>query len=234
MKAIVLCAGKSTRIDPISRGLPKPLLKIGKKSVIQRILTWLAKEGISDIWINLHHRPEAIMNHVKTGEQCGVHVQYVFEPKLLGTAGAVKNIAETWTEPSTEPFLVVYGDNLYAFDLKKLINDHQHCVTVTLFDRDRQKHTIAGGQVMLRDGVIEEFIEGTTERVSPYVNAGVYVLEPTVLQYMPKQECFDFGHDLFPLMLRNNVSIGGHVMDGYCLGIDTPESYEMALGILGL
>jgi NDP-sugar pyrophosphorylase family protein len=228
IKVLLLAAGKSTRILPISKGMPKPLLDLDGQSVIKRNLAWLARSNISDVWVNLHYRPEEIKQHVGDGSQWGLNIRYVLEPEILGTAGAVKNLQSEWSET----FLVVYGDNLLDFSLDLFLQfhrQHQCLASIALFDRNQHMHTgIAGGQVILDFPYIQEFIEGSSVLVSPYVNAGVYFLEPAILKSMPENIFFDFGKDLFPDFVRDN-KMAGHVINGYCLGIDTPESYQSAL-----
>src|SRR5881296_608456 len=147
MKAVVLAAGKSTRITPVSGGLPKPLIRIAGETILGRNLVWLASEGIRDIWINLHYRPEEIREAIGDGSRFGVSVRYVHEPELLGTAGAVRNLAAEWKDT----ILVVYGDSLVRLDLGAMFRTHRaHApvATVALFDRRKHSHTaIAGGLV---------------------------------------------------------------------------------------
>ncbi len=228
IKTLLLCAGKSTRIAAVAKGLPKPLIDLHGRSVLLRNLEWLSESGIRDIWINLHFQPDAIKAHV--GNK--LPIKYIYEPEILGTAGAVKNLSGEWSQT----FLVVYGDNLLRFSLSKLYQFHKEnrsIATIALFNRERNLNTgIAGGQVVLKEGKIERFIEGSSERVSPYVNAGAYFLEPEILDHIPPYKLFDFGKDLFPQLLLKGIPIAGHVIDGYCLGIDTPESYFKALELM--
>lgn len=232
MKALVLCAGKSTRIESIGKGKPKPLIELGGQSILSRNLLWLSQSGITDIWMNLHYRPEEIISHVGDGSQFGVSVKYIREPEILGTAGAVKNLSSEWSDT----FLVVCGDNLFNFSLELFYQSHKNnkaSATIALFNREQHLHTgIAGGQVVLSGQLIQNFIEGNREKLSPYVNAGAYFLEPSVLNLIPAQMMYDFGKELFPKMVQNGEKIAGHIIDGYCLGIDTPESYHNAIQIL--
>lgn len=232
MKALVLAAGKSTRIAPISKGLPKPLIDIHGKSVLKRNLAWLFEYGVRDIWINLHYRPEEIMNHLGDGSKFGLSLQYSFEPKILGTAGAVKLLEEEWNET----FLVVYGDNLFQFCLDTFIDFHaskKTALSIGLFHQETHVHTgIAGGRVILEKDEVKGFAEGSPRAISDYVNAGIYLLEPKILEMIPKDTFYDFGNDLFQKCINNDIKISGHIINGYCLGIDTPESYKEAMKII--
>ena len=119
MKCILLAAGTSGRILSISRGNPKPLIKIKKKTLIERNILWLKTFGIKDITINLFFKPQLIINEVKKVSK-KVQIHFSLEKKLLGTAGAVKKIQN---QLGTN-FLVIYSDNLLSFDIKEFINFH--------------------------------------------------------------------------------------------------------------
>jgi mannose-1-phosphate guanylyltransferase len=233
LRAVVLAAGKSTRIASIADGMPKPLLEIGGEAILVRNLRWLAESGIEQVWINLHYRPEAIQQRVGDGGRLGLRVHYSYEPKLLGTAGGVRQIASGWNET----FLVLYGDSLVRADLGTMRQVHRHSgalATIGLFDRSRHPHTgIAGGTVTLSaSGNIASFNERGAAKLSSLVNAGLYFVEPEILLNVPAASFYDFGWQLFPQLLTSGPPIRGHVIDGYCLGIDTPQAYRRALELI--
>ncbi len=228
-KALLLAAGNSTRIHPISKGRPKPLLEIGGDAIIARNLRWLASEGVKDVFINLHYRPEEIRAFVDDGSRFGSRVSYSFEPEILGTAGAAKALYKHFTER----FFVVYGDNLLDTSLNSLLEAHASTnamATIAVFDRGKHPPTgIAGGRVKVdSSSQVVDFKEGADDSVSPLVNAGVYVLEPQVLDLVPEGQFCDFAKDVFPAMLRAQQPIFASRITGYCLGIDTPDSFERA------
>src|SRR5690606_14186574 len=119
---LVLAAGRSTRISPVTNGLPKPLLELGGTSLLGWNLSWLRSHGIEEIWINLHHTAERIRAAIGDGAAFGVRVEYAHEPELLGTAGAWRALADRWQDTS----LVVYGDNFMRFDLDRLLETHRN------------------------------------------------------------------------------------------------------------
>ncbi|MCP2727778.1 nucleotidyltransferase family protein [Symplocastrum sp. BBK-W-15] len=233
---LVLAAGKSTRIQPVSGGLPKPLLPVEGKSILERNLSWLVSSAIESVWINLHYRAEEIQQVIGTGENLGLKVSYSLEPEILGTAGAYKNLEQHWQGTT----LVIYGDSLVCFDLAKFLAAHQSSeavATIALFDQNTHHHTaIAGGRVILdENGRITSFTEmAGTEETSPstLVNAAVYLLEAEVLKMIPKQTFYDFARHLFPQMLAAGYYLQGYLIDGYCLGLDTPESYAKAMSLI--
>ena len=233
MNTLVLAAGKSTRIQSVTGGSPKPLLSIRGESIIGRNLKWLAAEGITEIWINLHYRPEEIQQALGDGSQFGVQIHYILESEILGTAGAVKNIAADWEEP----YLVVYGDSLVRFDLGAMVKRHQEkqpLATIALFNQTTHQHTsVARSCVKVDTGFrVLDFEERPAALTAGLVNAGVYLVEPPLVQEIPSNTFYDFGLDLFPKVLTSNKHLSGYVIDGYCLGLDTPESYAEALHLL--
>jgi len=228
-RALVLAAGLGSRIRSVAGDLPKPMLPFAGAPILAHNLRWLARGGVTETWINLHYGADAIRDGIGDGSAFGLKIHYVYEPELLGTAGALANIRDA----VRSPFLVVYGDSVVRFDLDALRAEHARAraeATVTLFDRSRHMNTgIAGGRVRIaEDGRIAEFVEGAgAAEVSNLVNAGVYALEPSILDLIPTGRLVDFGRDVFPAMLAQGRRLQGHVMDdaGLCLGLDTPESH---------
>jgi NDP-sugar pyrophosphorylase family protein len=233
LKAFVLAAGLSTRIASAVGGHPKPLLRLAGETVLGHNLRWLASHGIRDVWVNLHFRPEDIQAAIGDGTRFGVTVRYVYEPRILGTAGAVRNLSSEWTNT----FLVVYGDNLVRMDLSSFVRFHlekKAAISVAVFDREKHVHTgIAGGRVeRASDGRITSFHEGGGEMSLNLVNAGVYLLEPRVVRQIPAGQFYDFARDLFPRLLAAGEAMFGYIMTGFCLGMDTPESHERAISLV--
>ena len=227
MNALVLAAGRGTRIAAAAGGVPKPLIPIAGRPVIVRTLDWLASAGIRDVWINLHHRPDDIRAALGDGSLFGVTIHYAFEPEILGTAGAFRALATAFTETT----LVVYGDNLVRFDLSPFFEAHRKSgarATVALFDPDRHPNSrIAGGRVALNGNArVTSFVEGAS--IHGLVNAGVYLLEPGFATAIPPG-FQDFGRDVLPGQLASG-DVSGYLIDpaGYCLGLDTPESLRNA------
>jgi mannose-1-phosphate guanylyltransferase len=227
--ALVLAAGRSTRIQAVAPDRPKPLIVVAGETVLERNLRRLAAAGVRDVWINLHYRGEQIEALVGDGARFGLCVQYSWEPTLLGTAGAAKKLEAAL---GAETFFVVYGDNLTALDLGALAAQHRArgaAATIAVFDCERIPNTgLAGGRVVLdAEQRVREFVEGGPA-TSPYVNAGVYTLEPGVLAAIPPGAFADFGRDVFPLLLGQGARVDAFPIDGYCLGIDTPEGLARA------
>ena len=236
MRALVLAAGMSTRLAAVTGGAPKPLTPVAGVPVLHRNLRWLADAAIKDVLVNLHYRADEIKASIGGGEKFGVRVTWSHENPILGTAGAAKKLeAELGAEPQ---FLVVYGDNVFGFDLQKLIDAHaaarksdsKLAATIACFDFQKNIHTgIAGGRVATdASGRVTGFVEGQPD-ASGLVNAACYVVESSVLRMIPPPPtASDWGRDVFPKLLQSGARLKAFTIDGYCLGIDTPEAYKTA------
>lgn len=232
-RALVLAAGLGTRLRSISGGLPKPLAPFGGDPILAHNLRWLAKAGVGEVWINLHYAADQVREAIGDGSAFGLAIHYVYEPELLGTAGALANIPEAFDRR----MMVVYGDNVVRFDLAAFEREHAGAgaeVSIALFDQAKHPHTgIAGGRVELQPtGQVSRFVEGAA--TDGLVNAGVYVVEPSILDLIPTGRLVDFGRDVFPAMLGAERVLKGRVIDddGFCLGLDTPESYAVGEQLL--
>jgi len=231
MKAIILAAGKGERLRGTLNNIPKPMVEINGKPILEHNILLLKKYGITDIYINLHHQPDVIRKRFGNGEKYGVNIKYSYEETLLGTAGAVRKIAdEYWNRK--ECFILLYGDNLYKYDLQEIINFHiekKGIATIALYE----KHEVSqsGIVVLDKDNKILKFIEKPRpeEAVSNLVNTGIYILEPDVLAYIPSRKALDFGRDVFPELIEKGEDIFGVMVKGKLTAIDTPELLKEAL-----
>lgn len=233
--ALVLAAGKGSRIAPLAGGRPKPLLELGGKRLIDWNLEWLAAHGIREAWVNLHHGAAEVRAALGDGVKYGIGMRYAYEPTLLGTAGAWRNVADSWDGT----WLIVYGDNVTRFDLWSFLGAHRDrraTASIAVFDPLLHRNTgIAGGHVALDEvGRVLEFREGEPPRPGrrEFVNAGVYLLEADALETVAAG-FQDFGRDVFPRLAASGGAYG-HVMEetGFCLGVDTPESYAVAKALV--
>ena len=229
MKAMILAAGEGTRLRPLTLSQPKPMLPVVGRPVLEHIIAWLRHYGVNQIAINLHHCPDAVIEHFGDGARFGVQVSYSQEKTILGTAGGVKRVANFFEST----FVLIYGDVLTDLDLNRLMEFH--------FSLPRVPHLTMGlhrtsrpwecGIVGLRaDGRVTQFVEKPPRAkvFSDWVNAGVLVMEPDLLAHVPEGCFFDFGRDLFPQLLRLSVPMYGWPLpeQTYLIDIGTPENYE--------
>jgi mannose-1-phosphate guanylyltransferase len=228
MKALVLAAGKGSRLAGAAGNLPKPLVDVGGTTPLQHVLAWASGFARDRLWINVHEHGDVVRARIGD-EVAGVPVRYSHEPELLGTAGAWYVLREDWTGTS----LVLYGDNFMRFSLHALLERHRaagRLATVALFDPAVHANTgIGGGRVALDGDRITRFVEGGAEGL---INAGAYLLEPGVAAVM-REGFSDFGHDVLPLLAEHG-ELTGHVLEAgaYCLGVDTPERLAIARRML--
>jgi NDP-sugar pyrophosphorylase family protein len=207
------------------------MVEINGKPILEHNILLLKRYGITDIYINLHHQPDVIREHFGNGKKYGVNIKYSYEETLLGTAGAVRKIADEYWDRK-ECFILLYGDNLYEYDLREIINFHMKkkgIVTVAVYEKDNVSQS--GIVVLDKDNKILKFIEKPKpeEAVSNLVNTGIYILEPDVLAYIPPGKTLDFGKDVFPELIEKGEDIFGVMIKGKLIAIDTPELLKEAL-----
>jgi NDP-sugar pyrophosphorylase family protein len=209
MKVLLLAAGEGKRLRPLTERLPKPMIPIAGRPILEHNINFLFRGGIREIAINLHHCPEAVINHFGDGSGFGVNITYSYEPELLGTAGAVKKL-ERFFEGT---FLVIYSDNLIDIDLNRLLlfhHEHQGIATIVLHYRDDVSQS---GVVSLdAHDRVTDFLEKPRrdQVISHWVNAGVLALETDVLKYIPSSTPSDFGREILPSLLKQNKKLYGY------------------------
>lgn len=225
MKAMVLAAGAGTRLRPLTDAIPKPMLPIGGEPLLVHLLRWLKRYGVGDVALNLHHLPEVIQEALGDGSRLGLNLIYSFEPELLGTAGAVKKLEAFFDQP----FVVVYGDLLLDGDLAALIDYHRsRRALVTLGLKHTDDPQSQGMIACDSAGRVLRFVEKPArwDEVQRTANAGVYIVEPSVLQYIPADRPSDWGHDMFPLLIAQGVPLYAQLLEGTVIDIGTPAVYE--------
>ena len=227
MKAVLLAAGKGERLGEITRAIPKPMVPINGKPVIEWNIGLCKLHGITDIFINLHHLPDIVTDYLGSGERFGVNLTYAHETKLLGTGGGVKQFSKSLEGAS---FFVIYADNWSDYDLEAMHQHHKKTgaeMTIALFHLE-EAH-LSGVAVMDHEDRILEFVEKpkTNPPPSHWVNAGIYLIEPDLLSRIPDGTC-DFGREVIPNWIEAEVHITGIKMEEKVIPIDTPDQLEKA------
>lgn len=227
MKALILAAGEGSRLRPLTLTCPKPVLPVGGRPLLEYIIRWLRWHSIDQVAVNLHHLPGVIVDTLGDGSRHGVKVAYSWENPILGSAGAVKNLRDFFDTT----FLVVYGDMLLDTDIRPLLQLHRESgasLTMGLMHTDdpASKGIVALGG----DERVQRFVEkpGPGEIEGDLASAGIYLLEPEILRWIPDATYFDLGHDLIPDLLRRDARVFGRLLSGYLLDIGTPEAYAQA------
>lgn len=226
-KAVVMAGGEGTRLRPLTSNLPKPMINVANRPVMEYILLLLKKHGIEEVVVTLHFLPQLIRHYFSSGKDFGMTIRYVTEEEPLGTAGGVKN-AESYLD---DTFIVISGDALTDFDLTRLIEFHKKRKSlVTIALKEVENPLEFGIVITAKDGRIEKFLEkpGWSGVFSNTVNTGIYVIEPEVLSYIPTDRPFDFSKDLFPMLLEEGKPLYGYVASGYWCDIGDLEQYRKA------
>jgi predicted dehydrogenase len=223
-KALILAAGQGSRLGRLTEKIPKPMLRVHDRPVLESHVRGLAAAGVWDIWINLHHTPQPIRAHFGDGSRFGVQIHYSEEERLLGTAGALRKLEQQFCSGL---FFVVYGDNSIDLDYAVLGAGWRGLVTMLVHHRD---YVAESGVVQVAaDNRILQFQEkpapGT--ELSHWVNAGVYVCQPAMLDYLPPGES-DFARDIFPRMLQDRCELYAAISPVPVRPIDTPAMLAAA------
>jgi mannose-1-phosphate guanylyltransferase / phosphomannomutase len=227
MKAVLMAGGEGSRLRPLTINRPKPMVPIVNKPVMEHVLDLLKRHGITEVIVTVQYLASVIQDNFGDGSHLGMKISYSVEEIPLGTAGSVKNAQAQLTET----FIVISGDALTDFDLGAIIRSHQERkakATLTLY---HVPNPLEYGVVIIdENGRIRQFLEkpGWGEVFSDTVNTGIYVLEPSVLDYFEAGKPVDFSQDVFPELLKNGDALYGYVADGYWCDVGTIEAFIQA------
>jgi NDP-sugar pyrophosphorylase family protein len=224
MKGLILAGGKGTRLRPLTINTPKPIVPVANSPFLLYQIDLMRSAAIEEIILSLSYQPRKIEDLLKDGSDYGVWIRYAVEGTPLGTGGAFKN-AEEHIDATT---VVFNGDVLTSLDLSAVIARHREMKAVATLVLTRVDNPSAYGLVETNAaGWVQRFIEkpGPDEITCDTINAGIYVLEPSVLGYMPKGEAYSFERNLFPTLLEHKEPVLSVVLDQYWIDIGTPQKY---------
>lgn len=222
-KAFILAGGKGTRLRPITYETPKPMILIKGRPLLEHTITLLRKYDVRDIIISIGYLGEKIKEYFGNGSKFGVNISYVEEKEPLGTAGPLK-MAKDMLDST---FLMLNGDNVFNLDLSQMYRFHKKegalgTLALTAVDNPSQY-----GVTKMNGTKIIEFIEKPSTWESNLINAGVYILEPEVLEMIP-DGFSKIENDVFPKVAKKN-RLCGYPFEGYWKDLGTLEAYEQAL-----
>jgi mannose-1-phosphate guanylyltransferase len=237
MRAMILAAGLGTRLRPVTQAIPKPMVPVLNRPVMEHTARLLARHGFDEAIANLHWFPEAIEGHFGDGGEFGLRLVYGLEERLLGTAGGVRNVAGYLGDS----FLVVAGDALTDIDLTAMREFHEsHDGPATLATKRVADTDQFGVVIADRDGRIQGFQEkpDPAEALSDLANTCIYMLRSEVFEYFPEPgasmaaspedppEFTDWAMDVFPALLENDVPFYSHEIDAYWNDIGNLEELK--------
>jgi mannose-1-phosphate guanylyltransferase/phosphomannomutase len=229
MKAIIMAGGFGTRLRPLTLGVPKPMVPMANKPMMEHVVALLKKYGFDEILSLLYFQPEAITDYFGDGSDFGVKMHYKLAEDDFGTAGSVRNAYEDFFED--ERILIISGDVLTDFDLSSVISFHEDRKADATMVLTQMQNPLSYGVVITdADGRITRFMEKPTwgEVFSDQINTGIYVLEPQVTTQIPNKEFYDFSKDLFPRMLSERQALYGCNIQGYWRDIGNVGEYTNA------
>lgn len=224
MKGLILAGGKGTRLRPLTLNTPKPIVPVANQPFLLYQIDLMRSGGIDEVILSLSYQPRKIEDLLKDGTDHGINIRYAVEGTPLGTGGAFKNAEEHITTTT----VVFNGDVLTGLDLSAAIARHKQTGAVATIVLTPVDNPSAYGLVeTAADGRVRRFIEkpGPDEITCNTINAGVYVLEPSVLQYMPKGQPYSFERGLFPTLLERKEVVMSYILDKYWIDIGTPAKY---------
>ncbi len=242
MKAMILAAGKGTRVRPITYTIPKPMIPILQKPVMEFLVELLRQHGFTEIMVNVSHLAHEIEEYFQDGQRFGVQIAYSFEGyiedgklvgKALGSAGGMKRIQD-FNPFFDDTFVVLCGDALIDLDLTKAVAWHRQkgaIATIILREVPHTEVSSYGVVVMDKDGRIKAFQEkpSVEEALSNTINTGIYIFEPEILDLIPSGLEFDIGSQLFPKLVEMGAPFFGLTMDFEWVDIGKVPDYWQAV-----
>ena len=246
MKAMILAAGKGTRVRPITYTIPKPLIPILQKPVMEFLLELLRKHGFNEIMVNVSHLAEEIENYFRDGQRFDVDIAYSFEGSIvegklvgaaLGSAGGLKRIQD-FNAFFDDTFIVLCGDALIDLDLTAAIKWHKEKGAIaTVVTKSVPKEDVPSYGVVVTDeeGRINSFQEkpSVEEALSTEINTGIYIFEPEVINFIPPGQKYDIGGELFPKLVEMGAPFYAVSMDFEWVDIGkVPDYWHAIRGVL--
>lgn len=225
MKALLLAGGLGTRLRPLTEHLPKPMALVGNRPWLEHLLLNYREQGVRQFVIAVKHYRELIESYLGDGSKYDVSIDYAVEKELLGTAGAIKNAEHLLGDR----FLVVNADIIHLVDLASALKYHEEhggAATICLTEVDDPSHY---GVVEQQDnGEIIRFVEKPTRGEAPSnrINAGIYILERSVLDLIPAGKPVSIERETIPQLIENGCGVYGHPIGGYWMDMGTKERYR--------
>lgn len=220
LRAVVMAGGYGTRLRPLTDDMPKPMLRVGSRPLLELIVEQLRQAGIRQVNVATHYKSEMIADHFRDGSDFGVDIRYVKEYQPLGTAGAISLIEE-----SDEPLLVMNGDILTRVDFRSMLNFHrEHNADLTVAVR-QYEFSVPYGVIETDGSTVKSISEKPIVR--HFINAGIYLLNPSVCRLVPNQQSYDIP-DLINLLLKEGRPVVSFPIREYWLDIGKADHYNQA------
>ena len=239
---MILAAGKGTRVQPITHVIPKPMIPILQKPVMEFLLELLKEHGFKEVMVNVSHLAEEIENYFRDGQRFGVEIAYSFEGRIeegeligdaLGSAGGLKKIQD-FQQFFDDTFVVLCGDALIDLDLSEAVKRHRaKGALASLVTKRVPKDQVSSYGVVVTDenDCVQAFQEkpSTDAALSDTINTGIYLFEPEIFEHIPSEQPFDIGADLFPKLVEMGLPFFALPMDFEWVDIGKVPDYWRAI-----
>lgn len=227
MKAMIMAAGVGSRLMPMTISVPKPMIPMANRPLMENIIDVLIRHDFTDVIANLHYHGDIIKDYFGDGRGWGLSMRYSPEDELMGTAGGVKKCQDFLDET----FVVISGDALTDIDLTYLMTEHRRLgalATIALKQVDEVEQF--GVVITDANGRIERFQEKpkAKEALSRTANTGIYIFEPEIFELIPDKQFYDFGKQLFPLLVQQKAPFYGVEINNYWCDIGNINTYRQA------
>jgi len=227
MKAVILCGGEGTRLRPYTYNIPKPMLKLGNRPILEFVLLNLKRHGVKDFILTVGYLHDKIVDYFGDGSKWGLNIEYLVEDEKLNTAGSVLGAKDKLTDT----FFVGMGDHITAIDVSEMLAFHKQKGNIATIALKLQGTPVEYGIVSLDDdNCISTFLEKPI--LSNLINAGIYILEPEIFDFISPKE--DFAKDVFPRLLANGKKISGYKFTEYWADIGRIHDYETMNAIMSV
>ncbi len=223
MRAIILSAGEGKRLRPITDTIPKVMIDVLGKPLIEHTVLLLKKNNIKDIFINLFYLPEKVIDYLGNGEKFGVRIIYGHEKSLLGSAGALQNFKHLLKKD----FFVLYGDVYIKVDLIKMLKFHKKnksLFTIAVHDAHHPKDSDL--VIIDKHKRVIDWLTSPHKKTCGVNSAGLYIINEKVLKFLPRKIPFDFAHDFIPLLFIKKIPLFAYNTTETMMDIGTLDRYN--------
>lgn len=233
MKAMILAAGYGERLWPLTADRGKPALPVLGKPLVGYVAEYLASNGVTEAVVNLHHAPESVRDALGDGSQFGLHLEYVFEPVILGTSGGLDNARDHFED---ETFIVANGKIITDIDLRAAIETHRasNALATLVLMRNRNRERFSS--VETKNGLISRFAGMPSPNdagEAPLMFTGIHILEPRIFEYIPRRVFSDSVLDVYPKAMAAGERIAAHVGEGMWFELSTLQRYlDISLALM--
>jgi mannose-1-phosphate guanylyltransferase len=222
MKAVILAGGLGTRLQPYTTFLPKPMLPLGEKPLLEHLIEWLRRNKVDEIVLCVSYLRKTIEDYFEDGSRFGVKVEYAIADKPLATAGQLKT-AESFVD---DTFVCVYGDSVFNFDLKKMIAQHKAKKSFITMSLHQYKTNLKYGVIeTAKSGKVTAWNE--KPEIKANINIGCYVMEPGVFSYIPQAKPYGMD-DVIKKALAKKKDVGSFIIKNGFIDIGDKASYKKA------